>query len=143
MIKLDYSENIKAPVERVFAYVTDFHTSAEWQDGVMESSQRPEAPTQLGTKMKIVRILMGQRLETAGEVTEFDPNRRFAFKTGSGPIKFNLVQAFMPAAGGTKMDTHVEMEAGGFMKVSEPVIAADLKQQLQGEGKKLKEILES
>src|SRR5512143_3116350 len=140
MIKLDFSENINAPVERVFAYITDFRTAAEWQDGVIESSQTPDAPTQVGTKVKMIRMLLGQRLEGTGEVTEFVPNQKFTFKSASGPVQFNLMQTFAPADGGTKVDTHVEMEAAGFLKVAEGMIAGNLKQQFQDQARKLKEI---
>ncbi len=143
MIKLDFTEDIQAPVERVFNYVTDFRTAAEWQEGVIESSQTPDAPTQVGTKVKSVRMLLGQRLESTGEVTEFVPNQKFAFKSTSGPVQFNLSQVFAPSGGGTKVDVHIEMEAGGFLKVAEGMLAGNLKQQMQDQGKKLKEILES
>ena len=143
MIRLDFSQQIKAPVERVFAYVTDLRTAAEWQDGVVESSPTPDASPQIGTRVKTVRLLMGQRLETRGEVTEFVPNRKFAFKSTAGPVQFNMSQTFAPADGGTRVNTHMEMEAAGFMKVAEPVVAANLKQQFDAQEKKLKEILES
>jgi uncharacterized protein YndB with AHSA1/START domain len=143
MIKLDFSQQIQAPVERVFAYVTDLRAAAEWQDGVVESSPLPDAPPQIGTKVKTVRLLMGQRLETSGVVTEFVPNKAFAFKSTSGPVQFNMSQTFSPANGGAQLNTHMEMEAADFMKVAEPVIAASLKQQFDAQEKKLKEILES
>ncbi len=54
-----------------------------------------------------------------------------------------MSQSFAPADGGTKVDTHMEMEASGFMKVAEPVIATNLRQQFDSQEKKLKEILES
>ncbi len=143
MIKLDSSDTIKAPVDRVFAYVTDFRTAAEWQDGVIESTQTPDAPTQVGTKVKMIRLLMGQRVDGTGEVTEFVPNQKFAFKTVSGPVKLLLQQTFSSADGGTKVDTHMEMETGGVLKIAEPMVAGNMKQQMQDQAKKLKQILES
>ncbi len=143
MIKLDFSQRINAPVDRVFAYVTDWQTAAEWQDGVVESSQSPDSITRRGTMIKTIRLLMGQRLETTGEVTEFVPNKKFAFKTASGPVQFDLSQTFAASEGGTQLDTHVEMETGGVLQVSDGVVADNLKQQFDSQEKKLKEILES
>ncbi len=77
MIKLDFTQEIKAPLEKVFAFVTDFRNAAKWQNGVSESSQTPDGPTQLGTKMKTIRTFLGQRLEAAAEVTEFAANQYF------------------------------------------------------------------
>ena len=143
MIRLDFSQEIKAPVERVFRYVTDFRTAAEWQEGVVESSPMPKSRTGVGMKVKIVRLLMGERLETTGEVTEFVPNQKFAFKTKGGPVRFNVSQTFAMAHGVTQVKTHMEMDASDFMQVPEGVIAASLKQQFSEQERKLKEILES
>src|SRR4030065_987340 len=100
MIKHDFKLQIKAPLAKVLAYVTDFRNAAEWQNGIIESSQTPDGPTQLGSKFKTVRTLFGQRVEAAGEVTEFVPNKKFAFKSTSGPIHFGFVQTFEPEAEG-------------------------------------------
>ncbi len=143
MIKLDFTQEIKAPVERVFAYVTDFRTAAEWQDGVIESSPKPDSRPHVGTKVKTVRLLMGERLESTGQVTEYVPNQKFAFKSTAGPVKFNLSQTFTASNGVTRVNTHMEMDAADFMQVSEGVIAANLKQQFSQQEQKLKEILES
>lgn len=143
MIKLDFSETIKAPVERVFEYATDPDTAAEWQDGVIESKKTPGGQTRTGTTMRTVRVLMGQRLESTAEVTEFVPNQKYALKSTGGPVEFNLQQTFAPEGEGTRLETHVEMEPGGAMQVAEPVVARSLREQMENNTRKLKEILES
>jgi len=134
---------IKAPVEKVFAFITDFRRYHEWQDGIIESSQMPDGPTQLGTKFKNVRTFVGQRLDVTGEVTEFVPNKKFAVKSTSGPIKFNLSQTFEPVAAGTKTTIQVEMEAGGFFKLAEGALAGNLKKEFDAQAEKLKALLEA
>ena len=143
MIKQELSQQINAPIEKVFAYVTDFRNSKEWQNGVIETSQTPDGPTQLGTKFKTIRTLLGQRLEATGEVTEFIPNKKFAFKSTSGPIQFLLSQDFESISGGTKLTLTVEMEAGGFFKLAEGALAGNLKKEFEAQAGKLKAILEA
>ena len=143
MIKEEFSQQINAPVEKVFAYVTDFRKYPEWQDGVQESTQTPDGSTQLGTKFKTTRTFLGQRLEASGEVTEFVANRKFAVKSTSGPIQFSLMQTFEPVAGGTKVSILVEMEAGGFFKLAEGALAGNMKKEFQAQADKLKAILEA
>ncbi|HEX2696724.1 MAG TPA: SRPBCC family protein [Anaerolineales bacterium] len=142
MITQDFSQEIKAPVEKVFTYVTDFRKNAEWQEGVTESTQTPDGPTQLGTKFKTARTFLGQKLEATGEVTEFVPNKKFAFKTSSGPIQFSLTQTFEAVAGGTKLNVHVDMEAGGFFKLAEGALLGNLKKTIDEQSQKLKTLLE-
>ena len=143
MIKLDFSETIKAPVERVFEYATDPDTAAEWQDGVIESKKNPDGQTHTGTTMRTVRVLMGQRLESTAEITEYVPNERYTLKSTGGPVQFNLHQTFTPEGDGTRVETHMEMELGGAMEVAEPVVARNLREQMESNTRKLKEILES
>ncbi len=142
MIRLDFTQDIKAPVERVFAYVTDFRRAAEWQDDVVEATPKSNSRPRIGTKVKTVRLLMGERLESMGLVTEYVPNKKFAFKSTSGPVKFSVSQTFTSANGGTRLETHMEMDPADFMQVSEGVVAASLKQQFSQQERKLKEILE-
>ncbi len=143
MIKLDFSETIKAPVERVFDYATDPDTAAEWQDGVIESRKTPSGQTQAGTTMRTVRVLMGQRLESTAEVTDYVPNQKFAMKTTGGPVQFEMRQTFTPQGNATRVETHMEMDPGGAMEVAEPVVARNLREQMENTARKLKEILES
>jgi carbon monoxide dehydrogenase subunit G len=142
MIKQEFTQQINVPVERVFAYVTDFRNNAKWQEGVVESTQTPDGPTQLGTKFKTVRTLLGQKLEATGEVTEFEPNKKMAFKSTSGPIKFSMSQTFEADAGGTKLIFQAEVEAGGFFKLAEGALSGNMKKMFEDQIKKLEEVLE-
>ena len=142
MIKQDFSQEINAPVEKVFAYVTDFHKFTEWQDGIIEATPIPDGPTRLGTQFKTIRTMLGQKLEATGEVTEFEPNRKFAFKSTSGPIQFHLRQTYESISGGTKINIHIEVEAGGFFKLAEGALAGNMKKMMESQVMKLKDILE-
>ena len=143
MIKHDFKLQIKAPLEKVFAYVTDFRNAAEWQNGIIESSQSPDSPTQLGSKFITVRTLFVQRVEAAGEVTEFVPNKKLSFKSTSGPIHFAFVQTFEPGTDGTLLNLSIELEAGGFFKLAEGALAGNVKKEFESQSEKLKSILEA
>ena len=142
MIKQEFTQQINAPVEKVFAFVTDTRNNAQWQNGVIESSQTPDGPTQLGTKTKTVRTFLGQHLEATAEVTEFVPNKKWAFKSTSGPMQFSFMQTFESVSGGTKVDMQVELEAGGFFKLAEGALAGNIKKEFQAQAEKLKALLE-
>ena len=143
MIKYELTEEIKAPVDKVFAYSTDFRNNAKWQDGVVESTPTPEGPTQLGTKFKTVRTFLGQHLEATGEVTEFIPNKKFAFKATSGTGQFNLAQTFESIPSGTKTTIRMELEPGGVFKLAEGALAGNLKKTFESQTAKLKELMEA
>ena len=143
MIKQEFTQEINAPVEKVFAFMTDFRNVPKWQESVIESTQTPEGPTKVGTTNKIVRNFLGQRIEANIEVIELVPNKKFSIKSAGGPIHFSLVQSFEPVAGGTKISAQVEMEAGGVLKLAEGAIAGGLKKEFDSQSAKLKALLES
>jgi uncharacterized membrane protein len=143
MIKQEFTVEIKAPVEKVFAFATDFRNAVKWQSGVIESSQSPDGPTQLGTKIRTIRTLLGQRLEATAEVTDFVINQKVAFKNTSGPLHFHFQQTFSSIPNGTRVNIQVEMEASGFFKLAEGALAGNLKKEFEVQGQKLKEILEA
>jgi uncharacterized protein YndB with AHSA1/START domain len=143
MIKHDFTLEIKAPIEKVFAFATDLRNNSKWQDDVQETTQTPDGPTQLGTKFRTVRTVFGQRLDATGEVTEFVPNQRFAFKAASGPMHITFAQSFEAIPGGTKTSVHVEAEPGGVFKLAEGALAGQMKQQFESQSQKLKAVLEA
>jgi len=142
MISQDFSQEINAPVEKVFSFSTDFRNNSKWQDGVIETTQTPDGPTQVGTKVRDVRTFLGQKMDSTFEVTEFEPNKKVAFKSTSGPIQFMFSQTFEPAGSGTKVSVHVEMEAKGFFKLAEGALGNNLKKTFEEQSAKLKSILE-
>lgn len=142
MVTQEFTQQINAPIEKVFAFVTDFRNNSKWQNGVIESSQTPEGPTQAGTKVKDIRTFLGQRLESTYEVTEFVPNQKISFKSTSGPIQFMFMESFESAGGGTKLTAQVEMEAKGFFKLAEGALAGNLKKEFESQAEKLKALLE-
>jgi uncharacterized protein YndB with AHSA1/START domain len=143
MIELELDQKIKAPIEKVFAYVTDFRQATQWQDGVSESSQTPDGPTQLGTRFSTVRTFLGQRIEATGEVTEFVPSQKCAFRSASGPMQFSMRQTFETAGSETKVHLHVEIEGSGIFKVAEHALKNNLTKEFERQAQRLKNLLET
>ena len=140
---------INQPVEKVFAFVTDSDNDAKWQSGVIETKRITPGPPGVGTRVAVVRTFLGQRLQATAEVTEYEPNKKSAFKSVSGPVKFAAVQTFQSVPGGTKFSTVADVEPGGFFKIAGPLfVTIDVgsiaaKKQIESDAPKLKEVLET
>jgi len=142
MITEDFEQEINVPVEKVFAFVSDFRNNSKWQDGIIETTQTPDGPTQVGTTIRDVRTFLGQKMDSTMEVTEFEPNKKIAFKSTSGPIQFSFLQTFESAGGSTKVHVHVEMEAKGFFKIAEGALGSTMKKTFEEQSAKLKSMWE-
>jgi uncharacterized membrane protein len=143
MIKNENSVEINKPIEEVFEYVTNIDNLPLWAGPVTEAKQTSEGPLGIGTTQTQVAQLLGRRIESSLEVTEYEPNKKFTTKSTSGPIPIEVHYNFEPVAEGTRLETVGILDAGGFFKLAEPLVARTLKRQTEGDFKTLKELLES
>ncbi len=111
-MKINKSIVIDRPVEEVFAYVVDLNRAAEWTVGVIEARQTSDGPLGVGATYIYISKLAGQKVETAGEVTEFEPNRKYAWKATSGPFPIRGGFLFDAVEDGTRVTQYVEGEPG-------------------------------
>ena len=143
MIKIEQSVVINRPVEEVFAYLSKAENATNWQSGVLESEQTSEGPVDVGTTSRVVRKLLGRRIESTSEITEFEQNKMVASKTTSGPIPVELRGTYEAVDDGTKVTIFVEAEVGGFFKLAEAVVGRTIRKQIEADFDGLKGILEA
>ena len=141
MIKVEHSLVIDRPPAEVFAYTTDPANLPEWQSTALEA--RSEGPVQQGAHVTEVRKFLGRKMESEVEVTEYDPDKRFALKVLSGPVPFSFEQTLEPTDGGTNVRVVLEGEPGGFFKLAEPLVERAVKRQMKADYEQLKDILEA
>jgi hypothetical protein len=87
--------------------------------------------------------MMGRQLQTEGEITAFEPNQGWSFKSTSGPILLEGGVAVESADDGTKVTLGGEMKLGSLLKLVEPILRGMMQRQLARELQNLKKLLES
>lgn len=143
MITVEAEIVINRPVEVVFAAATDIPNWPKWQTSISESRQTTPGPVGVGTRGVNVRTVMGQRVETTFEVTEFTLNQSFAVRSLSGPVSYEVRVTLTPVAGGTRLHQILQGEPKGFFKVAEPLLASTVKKDFAEDLARLKALLES
>ena len=143
MAKVESSTTIKRPVEDVFGVLSNPENDPKWQSGSLEAKQTSTGPIRVGTTARFVSKFLGRRIEVEGEITEFEPNRSFAARSKSGPFPLQLSVTFEPIEGGTRVNTTIEGEPGGFFKLAEPLIVSVSKRQSQSDLDNLKDLMEA
>jgi uncharacterized membrane protein len=86
MIRLEKSVVINRPLGEVFEYVANFEDYPQWATEVVEAKKTSEGPLGVGTTYTHFVQVLGQRIESGYEVTEYEPNRKVSMKSTSGPI---------------------------------------------------------
>ena len=86
---------------------------------------------------------MGRRLQGTFEITEFETNRRYGFKSLSGPLRLQTLYTFEIAERSTKVIVSTEASMVDFHQISEGVLEKQLRKQLKENLVLLKGILEA
>jgi uncharacterized protein YndB with AHSA1/START domain len=133
---------IRRPVEDVFAFVSNYQNSARWVTGAMEHTKVSTGPIGVGTVIRTTGWAMGLRIEATRIVTAYEPYSRYAFKSEYRQVPLTTTFLFEPIQGGTRLTVVVEGEPTGLFKAATPFILGTIRQQFEGDLRRLKALLE-
>jgi hypothetical protein len=142
MIHFDLSTHIYRPLNQVFAFVVKPENDFQWQYGTLASTQLSHGEIGTGTLFRAVGHLMGRRVETVYEVTVFELNNKYGFKSVSGPLTSFLLYTFEMAGGGTKINLATETNPRDAFKPGDIIVVKKLKKEYKENLAMLKNILE-
>ena len=125
MQRVERRARIGAPVEEVFAYLSNLETLSEWQSGVVSAEITSDDEIGVGSTARVTRELMGQRIEAPLTVTEYDPPRRMAISSEVSGVKAVAELDLAPAdAVATDLGFAMEIRGSGFTSFMEGMIAS-------------------
>jgi uncharacterized protein YndB with AHSA1/START domain len=143
MAKLVKSISIEAPVDQVFAYMSEPTNQVEIWPSIIEVSEVKRLPDG-GYTHDWVYKMAGVRLKGSTRTLEFVPNRRFVEKTRGG-LDSTLTWTFEPEDGGTRLTVETEykvpipvlgrMAEALILKMNEQegeLVLANLKARMEG-----------
>jgi carbon monoxide dehydrogenase subunit G len=124
MQRVERSARIGAPPETVFAYLADLGNLAEWQMGVVTAEQTSPGDIGIGSTARVVRELMGQRIEAPLTVTEYDPPQRLGIASEvSGVAAAGVLDLADAGEGATDLRFAMEIRGSLLTRFMEPMIA--------------------
>jgi uncharacterized membrane protein len=142
MINLNTNTIIYRPVRQVFDFVSTPENDFQWQYGTLASSRLSGDANAIGTFFRSIGHLMGERVQGTYEVTEYEPNQRYGFKSLSGPLHSRTSYTFEIANGSTQVNISTQANVGKSSKIDERILEKKMKKQLKENLKMLKELLE-
>lgn len=144
MIEIEKSVVINRPIQEVFAYVTDVENEPQWISEVLEVRKTSDGPMGVGSTYDNVVHFLGRRIVDPHEIVQFEPNRRFAFKSHSGQISFEGTYHFEPAGDdATRLSFVAAGETGTLFRLAEPIVNRMINRQWEANVANLKELLEA
>ena len=143
MIDIHMSAMIYLPVKQIFDFVSTPENDFQWQYGTLASSRLSEGVGEPGTFFRSVGHIMGRRVLSTFEVTEYEPNRKYCFKSLSGPLKSHTCYTFDLASDGSTLNISAQVNPVNALQFDEAVLEKKMRQQLKEDLMLLKEILEA
>ena len=143
MVNLDLRTHIYRPLRQVFRFVATPENDFQWQYGTLASDQLSNGEMGMGSLFRAVGHFMGQRMESIFEVTEFEPNRRYGFKSLSGPLVSQTLYTFEMQEGKSELHVTVQLNPENHLKPATILVEKRLKKQYRENLALLKSVLEA
>jgi uncharacterized protein YndB with AHSA1/START domain len=142
MAILSSTTTINQPVEKVFAFIVSIENHKAWQPTLLDAKVTPAGPIGVGSIYVYTTDVMGRRMETKMQVSQFEPNRKWAFKTVGVPQSTETIYLFEADGNGTKLTITMDVPPGAYPAAAEAMIKQQMQKSLEDQGKQLKQILE-
>lgn len=140
MIQHKATIHLKHPIAEVFTFVADNHNLQRWQTNLIASEQLTGGPLRVGSHIREVRRMGRRPSAIEAEITDFEPNKRFATRTVTQP-RVNVSYDFAAEDGGTRLTYTFVMRPSGMMRLLQPLIARSIKKQTAADFAKLQHVL--
>jgi len=143
-LRVEESIEINRTLKEVFNYVSDVGNYPKWMAHALEVRKDTEDPPQQGDRFTLAIKSVVRRFETPYERTSYEANRRYTDRAVGGPIPNQWWESTLQEVpGGTRLTRAVEAEAGGLLKLLEPLQKRAAEGQLRKDLKTLKDVLEA
>ena len=110
----------------VFAYLSDFTTTTEWDPGTVSTS-RVSGDGDVGTEYHNVSKFMGRETELTYEVVTHEPDAVFALRGENSSVVAHDKMEIEPNGTGSRVTYTADFAFSGVAKVVAPLLAPALK----------------
>ena len=143
MININLNISIYRPINRVFDFISTPENDFQWQYGTLESIRTSEDASKIGATFKSNSNLMGYRSQSTFEVTEYEPGKKYGFKSISGPLQSFTSYTLHIAKGCTQVNLSMQANKINSIEINENILGKKMKKQFKENLVILKNILES
>jgi uncharacterized protein YndB with AHSA1/START domain len=144
MLRYSSSVTINRPPEAIFPYMTDTVRQGEWSDVQMKRLDGRTGDLVIGSRLQVSFGMGPMKANVGLEITEIEPNKRMAWTSFSGPIKWDgEYQLERTASGdGTVVSQAGTLKFTGLWRAMEPMAGAEISRGEVKELERLKAVVE-
>ena len=123
MARYKASLDTPRPPNEVFAYLSDFSTTAEWDPGVVEAERLGDLPIAEGSEFRLVADFLHRKTMLTYSIVEYDPPSAVTFRgENSSVVSLDRI-TFEPSDGGTRITYNADLALKGPFKLADTLLA--------------------
>jgi len=112
------------PRAEVFAYLSDFSTTREWDPGVVEAERLDDGPVGLGSRFRVVARFLGREAELTYVVVDIRPGELVTLRGENATVVSLDTMRFEDGwTGGTIVEYDADLALKGPLRVLDPLLA--------------------
>lgn len=112
---------VEQPVERVFAYISDFTTTTDWDPGTLRTV-RTFGDGGVGTRYQNTSRFLGRTTELTYTVTDLVPDQRIQLRGENRSVVAEDTMTLAPVDGGTTLTYRAEFSFKGLAAWVAPLL---------------------
>ncbi|HLJ02224.1 MAG TPA: SRPBCC family protein [Solirubrobacteraceae bacterium] len=117
------SIDVQQPPEEIFAYLSDFSTTREWDPSVVEAERLNGEAVGEGTEFRLVAEFLGRKNELTYRIVEYDPPHAVTFLGENATVISRDRITFEPAAAATRVTYDADLALKGPLRLADPLLA--------------------
>jgi len=110
------------PAQDVFAYLSDFSNTEEWDPGTVQAHRVDDGPIGEGSEFRLVAAFLGRKSAISYRVVEYDPPRTVSFRGENSTVVSLDRIAVAGAGGGSRVTYDADLTLKGWLKPADPLL---------------------
>jgi len=110
------------PAQDVFAYLSDFSNTEEWDPGTVQAARVDHGPIGMGSEFRLVAAFLGRKSTIGYRVIEYDPPRTVSFRGENSTVVSLDRIAVASAGGGSRVMYDAKLTLKGLLKPADPLL---------------------
>jgi carbon monoxide dehydrogenase subunit G len=110
------------PPDEMFAYLSDFSSTQEWDPGVIEAERLGETPVHEGTEFRLLASFLHRKIPLTYRIVEYDPPNAVTFRSESSTVVSLDRITFAPSERGTRITYDADLALKGPFKLASPLL---------------------
>lgn len=133
---------IAAPIESVFAFITDFRNVPKWHVNMQKVGWKNAGPHGVGSEYEWVETFAGIKMDIGGTITSWDPPYSFTWKPTTSPYPITGGWTLVSKDKTTLVTRYSDNQLAGIYKWLNMLMVPMAKRQVKKELQVLKKLIE-